>query len=197
MVSLGLVTLATLLVGVPLGLRYNDTEMTDEDVQKTARLLRQLAPGFLPYPIFEQVARLVALPIVEFIPLRRSVTGDVEVLLIERGNDDPLWPGTLHTPGTVVRATDVHKGRQDGWAVFARILHDELHDTPVGEPHYVGSMFHDSRRGAEQAQLYWVEVKGEPRVGEFYNAESLPETLMASQVDFIRQAVEDFKRHVL
>ncbi|MDB5170452.1 MAG: hypothetical protein JWO35_146 [Candidatus Saccharibacteria bacterium] len=166
--------------------------MNEANIQKTAELLKQFEPGFLPYPIFEQIARLVALPIVEFVPLRMH-SGQCEVLLIARPEDDALWPSMLHTPGTVVRATDVHKGKQDDWQAFKRILEDELIDTEVGQPNYVGSIFHESKRGAEQAQLYWIEVIGEPRIGTFYPVNELPEGLMESQQSFIMMAAKNFQ----
>jgi hypothetical protein len=168
--------------------------MTHEDIQTTADLLKRLQPGFLPYPIFEQVARLVALPIVEFIPLRKGLDGATEVLLVARDADDPFWPNMLHTPGTVVRATDLHKGDQDDWQAFERILKDEMKGTKVGPPQYVGSIFHDSKRGAELAQIYWVEVLEEARVGVFYDITALPMQLMDSQIAFIVQAAADFNR---
>lgn len=167
--------------------------VSDEDIQKTSALLAKFDPGFLPYPVFVQVARLVALPIIEFIPLRRGENGQTQVLLIERPADDPLWPGLWHTPGTVVRATDTHRGQEGGWQAFERIRHDELKDTAVGTPHFVGSLFHTSKRGAEQAQLYWVEVTAQPAVGEFYDAGDLPQNMISSQRDFIGQAVKSFE----
>ncbi|HEX7632809.1 MAG TPA: hypothetical protein VF401_00620 [Candidatus Saccharimonadales bacterium] len=166
--------------------------MNDEDIQTTAALLKKFESGFLPYPVFEQIARLVALPILEFIPLR-STDNSVQVLLIARPADDPLWPGMLHTPGTVIRATDI--GQPDAnWPAFQRIQHDELADTEISKPQYVGSLLHQSKRGAEQAQLYWVEVMGEPKVGTFYDVDNLPEGLIASQRAFIKAAVDNFRQ---
>lgn len=168
--------------------------MSEEEIQVTANFLKKLQPGFLPYPIFEQIARLVALPIVEFVPLRKNNDKN-EVLLIERPADDALWPGMLHTPGTVIRATDLHKGGEENWEAFRRILDDELQGTKVGSPHYVGSIFHQSKRGAEQAQLYWVEVQGEPNVGTFYDVNKLPGSLIESQLAFIREASRHYKNN--
>lgn len=167
--------------------------MTDKEIQATADLLKKLEPGFLPYPIFEEVARLVALPIIEFIPLRHR-GGKTEVLLIARADDDPLWPGLLHTPGTVIRATDLVQDTTN-WPAFQRILHDELEDAEVGKPHYVGSIFHASKRGAEQAQLYWIEVLDKPKVGQFYPIDDLPTHLMNHQYKFIAEAARHFDRH--
>src|SRR4051812_41643916 len=166
--------------------------MTDDEVKQVASLLAKFEPGFLPYPVFEQIARLVALPIIEFVPLRRH-EGKVEVLLIARPDDDPLWPGLLHTPGTVIRATDLNKDKQENWSAFERILQDELEGTEVGSPHYVGSIFHESKRGAEQAQLYWIEVTGDPKVGEFYPVDALPPSLIESQEAFISAASENYR----
>jgi hypothetical protein len=167
--------------------------MDDAQIKQVAGLLGKLETGFLPYLIFEQVARLVALPILEFIPLRRA-EGETEVLLLKRPAEDPLWPGALHTPGTVIRATDLHTGEQENWSAFERILHDELKGTALGKPQYVGSMLHKSKRGVEQAQLYWVEVIGEPQVGTFFPVRRLPERLIDSQYKFIAEAVRHFER---
>ena len=167
--------------------------MSDDEIQQTADLLKRFEPGLLPYPVFEQIARLVALPIVEFIPLRK-VNGTVEVLLIARPDDDALWPGMLHTPGTVVRATDFGS-ESPMWAPYHRIIHDELHDLELGAPQYVGSLLNKSKRGAEQAQIYWVEVLGEPKEGKFYPVDDLPADLMESQKTFIAEAVRHFSRN--
>jgi hypothetical protein len=168
--------------------------MHDDDIRKTADLLRQFEPGFLPYPVFEQVARLVAMPVVEFIPLRNT-EGRVEVLLIDRGPSDPFWPNMLHTPGTVVRATDFGSSSGGSWPAFQRIMHDELKDVALGSPLYVGSLFHKSKRGVEQAQLYAVEVIGQPLVGKFYPVDALPTSLIDSQKVFIAEAARYFQNH--
>jgi hypothetical protein len=167
--------------------------MTDEEIKKTAELLSSLEPGFLPYTIFLQVARLVVLPIVEFIPLRLN-NNKMEVLLIARDQDDPFWPGMLHTPGTVIRSSDEVFENSNNVSAYKRIIEEELKSTRVSEPHYVGSIFHRSKRGTEQAQLYWVEVIGENIVGEYYPVDELPDNLISDQIDFIKQSSEAFKK---
>lgn len=169
--------------------------MDNEDTNQIAEKLAKLEAGFLPYPIFDQIARLVALPIVEFVPLRTR-DGKTQVLLIERDKTDNHFAGELHTPGTVIRATDLEKDSGGNWKTFSRILHDELLDTPVGQPHYAGSIFHKSKRGAEQAQIYWIEVTGEPFVGKFYNSDDLPESLIESQTKFIKVATTHYEAKI-
>lgn len=154
-------------------------------------LLHQLAPGFLPYEIFVEIARLAALSIIEFVPLRLTNSDTVEVLLLVRDEADPIWPGELHTPGTVIRPTDTEGNI---YLAFERILSDELKNTAVSPPCFVGSILHKSKRGTEHAQIYWVEVMGQPKVGCFYPVDALPENLMKSQTKFIRQAVKNYRQ---
>ena len=79
--------------------------MTKEETNKLVELLKQIEPGFLNFDVFIQIARLVVLSIIEFVPLR--IKGDkIEVLLLSRGGDDPIWPNELHVPGTVIRPTE-------------------------------------------------------------------------------------------
>jgi len=168
--------------------------MTPDEIKQTASLLGKLTPGFLPLPIFEQIARIVALPIVELIPLQKQGE-EVSVLLLQRPPDDPLWAGMWHTPGTVLRATDLYTSDDTYWSPFRRLVHDELKDTQIGKPFFVGSMLHESKRGVEQAQIYWTEVVGEPKAGTLFASSQLPENVIASQRTFIEEAVASFRRN--
>jgi hypothetical protein len=164
--------------------------LTQSEQETLIKLLEKLEPGFLPFGIFLQVARLVVLPIVEFVPLRLNEQGEIEILLLTRGPDDPLWPNELHVPGTVVRPTD---NAEKMYLAFDRILNDELKSMHMSSPHYVGNILHKSKRGMEQAQVYWIEVLEEPHAGKLYQVEKLPKNLMESQRGFINQAIKSFK----
>jgi hypothetical protein len=171
--------------------------LSDSEINQTADLLARVPAGFLPFPIFRQVARLAVFSIVEIVPMRLNAHGEVEVLLLKRGEEKQdwpeLWPGILHTPGTVIRPTD-ELGSYD--AAFDRILHDELHDVELaGAPQYVYNLLHHNKRGTESAQVFIVEVVGEPKAGAFYPADKLPNTIMLSQLDFIPTAVVAFKEY--
>jgi hypothetical protein len=173
----------------------NQDKLTPDEITSVAGLLARFDPGFLPYPIFEQIGRLVVFPILEIVPLRKNAAGGIEVLLLERTPDYPaIFDGMLHTPGTVIRATDVNR-KTGTWPALERIIADELNGTQVGNPYYVGSILHASKRGAEQAQVYWVEVQDKPKIGRFYGVDILPENLMDSQRNFIKQSVESFRTH--
>lgn len=167
----------------------DDTKLSEHEITQVSTLLAKLEPGFLPFAIFHQVTRLAAMPIVEVVPLRVSANGRIEVLLLLRETDDPVWPGQLHVPGTVVRATDT-PGSFD--APLQRVLSKELTGTRTSEPHFVKSILHYSGRGMEVSQVYWVEVQSEPVEGVFYDAEDLPDTIVRSQLDFISDTIAHF-----
>jgi hypothetical protein len=47
-------------------------DVTDDEIQQAAKILRKLEPGYLPFPIFIEAARLVTFSIVELLPYRRN-----------------------------------------------------------------------------------------------------------------------------
>ncbi len=143
----------------------------------------------LPFDIFHQVARLVATPIIEVVPLRTNA-GKTEILLLRREVDDPVWPNQLHVPGTVVRASDTPGSFNDP---LKRVLSKELHGVPTSALTFVKNILHHSGRGMEASQIFWVEVQGEAIEGAFYDANELPGDIVRSQLDFIPDAIAHFK----
>lgn len=172
----------------------NDEELTAAEIEQARQLLSRLKPGKLPFDIFLETARLTVTPIVEVVPMRRNRQGTVEVLLTRRDDSDPVWGGMLHTPGTVVRATDQSSGNQDA---FDRILQGELSGVKATKPVFVENIFHPVKRGMEQAQVYYIEVLEDPPVGSFYDVTELPPNIVDSQVGFIKTAVHYFEASIV
>jgi hypothetical protein len=164
----------------------SDKDLSDEEIKNVVDALKKLEPGFLPLPIFHEVTRLTATPIIEVVPLRRAAE-KVEILLLKRDNDDPVWPNQLHAPGTVLRATDSIE------SALERITSKELTGIKVSKPKFVTNVLHHSGRGMETSQVYWVNVENAAKVGQFYDVEQLPENLVKTQLDFIPQAIKDYK----
>ncbi len=164
--------------------------MEDNEIEITAKGLSNLQPGFLPLPIFMEITRLSVTPIIEIVPLRKN-GGNIEVLLLERPADDPYWPGQQHTPGTVLRPSDQKGSYSDA---FRRIFTDELQLELKQQPVFVTNTFHQVARGSELALIFFVEIEGEPPVGTFYNSTSLPENIVATQLEFIGLSVESFSQ---
>lgn len=166
-----------------------NSEPTAEEIAAAAKTLSKLRPGFLPLPLFLETVRLVPAPIVEIVPLRK-VDGRVQVLLTKREDDDPTWPGMLHTPGTVVRSTDEEGSYK---SAFNRILEGELSSIQLAsDPQYVCSLLHRVKRGMEDATVFYVEVAGDPEKGTFYDIDDLPENVVDTQIDFIQSAAKSF-----
>ena len=167
------------------------SRLREEEMQKLADLLGKLHPGFLPFSVFQEVSRLVVTPIVEVVPLRIRAN-KTEVLLVPRPDDDPVWPGQLHVPGTTVRATDTPGSFNDA---FDRVFMGEIAPVRVRMSQFVLNILHHSGRGMEASQVHWAEIKGESTQGAFYDADNLPENIVVSQLDFIPQAIAHFKHY--
>jgi hypothetical protein len=161
-----------------------------EEIQTVTQLLAKLEPGFLPFEIFHAITRLVAMPIIEVVPLRHNSGGETEILLLRRDENDPVWPNKLHVPGTVVRASDASENFGEA---FQRILSGELKITTTESPVFVKNVIHHSGRGMEVSQVYWIEIADPPGTDQFYNVKELPADLVDSQLDFIPAAIEHFK----
>src|SRR5581483_10648257 len=155
--------------------QLNSGGLSESEVTQAADLLSRLKPGFLPLKIFHEVTRLTVMPIVEVVPLRLARSGKIEILLLQREADDPVWPGQLHVPGTVIRATDTPGSFN---TPLQRVLTKELNGTKTSEPMFVKSILHHSGRGIEASQIFWVKVEGEPTEGKFYDVDSLPQSLV-------------------
>lgn len=166
---------------------------TQNEILEAANILKKMVPGTLPQPLFIEITRIAATPIVEIVPLRKNQQGEIEILLTKRDTNDPTWPGMYHTPGTVVRPSDTEGSYKDS---FDRILAGELKNTPTTSPIFVTNYLHKVKRGMESSLIYWVEVTGKPLVGEFFNSNNLPVNLIDTQIDFINIAIGHYLQTV-
>ena len=165
--------------------------LTPEEIQQTAKNVKKLEPGYLPTEIFIETARLTTTPIIELVPLRKN-DGDIEVLLLKRPNDDPTWPGMLHTPGTVLRATDVDGGFG---SAFKRLYNKEIGFTPKTTPVQRGVEFHRVNRGVELANIFSIDLTDQITVnGKWYKTTDLPKNIVDSQIKFILSAVNAYRK---
>lgn len=166
------------------------SDISSEDVDHAVAILQRLKPGFLPFPIFNEVARLTVLPIVDIVPIRRE-NGVTQVLLTQREEDDPFWPGMWHNPGTVVRATD----SGDYTDAFARVIESELGIEKPAVIKYAAHLFHHTNRGAESSRIYWAELPEQPRHGKYFSIDNLPKDVIQSHLAVLEAAVKAYSRH--
>jgi hypothetical protein len=96
----------------------------------------------------------------------------------------------VHTPGTVVRASDKAGNFSNA---FTRVLKDELCDLEiVCGPEFVAYEFRQVRRGSELALVFFVEYRGVPIVGKEVAINNLPENIVENQPEFIKKAANVF-----
>lgn len=167
------------------------SRLTPEETKIATDILKKLDPDeLLPFDLFLETCRLTVTAITEVVPVR-SNNGQTEVFLTQRSADDPNWPSMWHTPGTVVVPSDI--SRQNS---IERILKKELASpADVGEPKFVGEVLHMVTRGKEMASVFYVEIKSEIKAnGVWTNVDRLPENIVPTQVDFIKQAVDAFQK---
>jgi hypothetical protein len=161
--------------------------------QEVVGYLSQFQPGKLPFPVFNEIARILVTTVVEIIPLRIK-NSQIEILFLEREESDPHWAGQLHTPGTIILSTDKEG---DFTSAFERILEGELNGTAAkSSPVFYGVCHQQNKRGRGIALLHYVEMsEDEPKAGTYFTLDNLPDTMVDSQEAFIREAVEHFLKH--
>ncbi|MGF7229342.1 MAG: hypothetical protein ACQR33_05160 [Candidatus Saccharibacteria bacterium] len=162
--------------------------VSTDELQQAVEILAKFEPGYLPFPLFMAIARLVVFAIIEVVPVRRAADGTVEVLLTQRPDDDPLWPSMWHNPGVVVLASDTPGSYKDPYQRVAREL-----GAPTGfpDPIFVGLSFHKTRRGTDAAMIHYLELPKdfEPVHGKFFAADALPGDIIESNEPLIRSAI--------
>jgi len=163
--------------------------MGQENINAVASELKKLPQGYIPEPIFNEVARIAALTAIEFVPLRKN-NDSVEVLLFRRASDDPFWPNMLHTPGTILRAGDI--SFEDA---YSRLFNDELHSQPLPVK-FFGNEVILNNRGRTIIFKHFVDVTDVSTSGEFYNTQYLPDDLLPEHKEMINEAVGLFKGKV-
>jgi ADP-ribose pyrophosphatase YjhB (NUDIX family) len=164
-------------------------KLNDAEIAQAEQLLGRLEPGFMPFPLFLQIYRLTPSPSLEFIPFRRDKQGSLEVLLLQRPADDPIWPGEWHNPGRVLRAGETFE------SATASLLHEELQAATISlGPTLVTNLIHQSRRGTEASLIYWIELVEPVPCGTFWPLNALPENVITSEIAVIRTAADHYEQ---
>lgn len=166
------------------------SEITKEEIQTLVTLLAKLKPGYLPTDIFYAVLRLVVTPTYLAVPLYDD--GEkLQVQLIERDVNDPHWAGLLHLPGTVVLATD--ETIED---THDRLIKGEISDSKInGDPIYAGYVFDTIPRGREVSIINYVMLEEEPKNGNLYDVDNLPDNIIPTEIKRVVMAVEHYRKN--
>lgn len=169
--------------------------LTTESRAQLVALLKAMVPQDITMNVMLAIQSRFVLTAIETVILRESSPGNIEVLLLQRSNSDPVWHGAWHSPGSMVRATDItgdeFLGAEDA---FKRVQNSELGVTFTRQPEHVATFVHNTDRGKETAIVFVCEVTGEQKTGKFFDVNNLPSTLLSHHTRIINAAVEYFKR---
>jgi hypothetical protein len=139
--------------------------------EQIAEMLQYIEPGYLPTPLFYQVARLVATPVVEVVPILKETS---DVLLVRRPESDPFFSSLMHFPGTVIRATD--KSLSDS---IHRVIEEELFlPSNTILVHFVFQFMSKSARGTEVATVQATYLDEIPLGFQAYDPAKLPDDIV-------------------
>jgi hypothetical protein len=154
-------------------------EPTPAEIGQAAEVISRIESP-IPTPVFTEMARLVATPLIELIPFK-IIEGKLHVRMIPRPEGDIVWPGMVHVPGSAFRPGE---GLED---VFERLFQGELDGANVPEINYAGMRWHRGERGHEMAWVchYLENEETSSRVGEFYPIDDLPKNAVESQLPMI------------
>lgn len=170
--------------------------LTNSEIKDVAEKLKKLQPGFLPFDIFYQFNRLKVTITIEVVPLCLDPSGEVMVVLFNRGPKDPWWPNLYHTPGACVIDGDISD--QDEWGLptktFTRLKKDEFKDIQlINSPQFVGNLSHQTVRGPESVHVYIQEVEYESAKPYLFPVSQLPKNIVSHQINMIKKCAEVYK----
>lgn len=118
-------------------------------VQDTVDALAKESPGQIPLEIFNEIARLTVVPVVEVIMISQG-----KIFLLKRPTDDKYWPDQYCLPGKILSPSG-HSSIED---YITEICH--RFGVPDGDKaHFSGAKLYKTKRGTELAVVYQVEAQ--------------------------------------
>lgn len=158
-----------------------------------ALLADQTASRPIPNLVFDALLKVLPQVAIETLFVKRvddkTPTGRLDVLLTQRPEDDPNFPGQWHSPGSFIRR------REQLYQVFKRILTRELGGTATilcARP-LVPINFFNEPRGHTISWPWIIELEGNPEHGRWFPIDQLPRNLVKTHEQLIpvaRQAIQ-------
>lgn len=118
----------------------------------------------IPPTVFNALLQVLPQTGVEFVVCRRTPSGGVEVLLVQRPLDIPSYPGEWHCPGGFFRVGDTVE------TVYERIRTGKMGGATIKNIRFLDfQVYSDPIRGGTFIRLvHLVEIEGEPPTGQFF-----------------------------
>ena len=147
--------------------------------------LAKMEPGKLPLEIFNQVARLTVVPVIEVVPFYTE-NGVTKVYLLQRPISDELWAGKYHVPGSIILPGNASGSFSD---VVDRIKKTKFSEFDCGDEMFIGNFLCAVERGTEVAMVFSVDLKNKPQ-NNLFDYKDLPSSIINGQREFIEAAFE-------
>lgn len=163
--------------------------LTEAEEQEGIRILNKVGAR-MSMAFYNAVAAKFVLTAIETVVLREHAR-NTQVLLTERSVNDVHYAGQMHSPGSMLRASDQPGSYADA---FNRVQRSELKVTFCKEPEFVGNLFQYTERGPENGVVVICETKDEPAKGNFCDVDKLPANLIHHHYPIIDLAVSRFKK---
>jgi hypothetical protein len=165
-----------------------------EEIEHAATVMKESTEdsgGRLPTPFFYAVCETNPGATVEIV-ICDQVTD--KVLMTQREQSDPYFPaGMWHIPGVMVAMEDMEGRYPDARANAAVRAIRELEGTMIMSlvplDLWLSQPTRTSQRGPEMSFFYGAYLfESEPRVGQMFGADELPESMLDNHRDVIRRA---------
>ena len=119
-----------------------------QNSHEVALSLIKFKPGLVPLEVFNQIARLTVVPVIELI-----LVSNGQVLLLKRPDDDIYWAGQFCLPGKILTLSG-----SDSIDDYAQSFVTQLGSDIQGEVKFCGLKFCHTNRGDELAIVYILET---------------------------------------
>jgi hypothetical protein len=142
----------------------------------------------LPQWYFFALEQIALLSAYELLVTKQTAAG-LEILLIKRPDNDPVWPNLWHFPGTILRLYDSEP------KIFARLAVELGMESLPAKPKFVTTVIQDNGRGRHLHVFWRLEVAAETQfsTGQFFSIDQLPTDLIAYQREQLAQVLDKAK----
>jgi len=166
----------------------NNKKLSIEEQDTLINLLNKFEPGPVPVDIFTAIAKIIVTPTYLAVPLYND-NNQLKVLLLDRDENDPYWPGQMALPGKIMLATD--ESLDD---VYARLLKSELPNVKIKNgPIFCGHIFEEIIRGREVSLINYIEIAEVPTGYKMFDVNNLPNNIVKTEIHRVEMAVKKYK----
>lgn len=164
-------------------------DLTESDIDQVVAVLDKIDPQFpLPQKLFYAIMRTISSPVVEIVPWRvNPQTNGKEILFTRRSDNDPTWPGKLHTPGVIVRPSDGDSYINS----IRRIARDELGNVVWERLSFLLITMGGDVRGHGLGVAFAMKIPSAidmGKYGEWYPLGEFPDNCIQEQIPWLKKA---------